>query len=74
MMISQDFIPVLVPAINKCMQEKNFSQLNHCLNAFNFMLKNTLDGINYAIEIASGGQINLDLNEMIFTTGNIFNI
>ncbi|MBY8981446.1 MAG: hypothetical protein KGD57_00725 [Candidatus Lokiarchaeota archaeon] len=74
MMISQDFIPVLLPAINKCMQEKKFSQLNNCLKAFNFMLKNTLDGINYAIEIASGGQINLDTNEMIFTTGNIFNV
>ncbi|MBY9007356.1 MAG: hypothetical protein KGD63_11430 [Candidatus Lokiarchaeota archaeon] len=73
-MISQDFIPVLVPAINKCMHKKNFDQLNQCLKAFNFMLDKALDGINYAIEIASGGQINLAQNEMIFTTGNIFSI
>ncbi len=74
MMISQDFIPILLPAINKCMREKNFDQLDQCLKAFNFMLNNTLDGINYAIEIASAGQINLEQNEVIFTTGNIFNL
>ncbi len=74
MMVSQDFIPVLVPALGKCMLEKNFSQLEQCIQAFNFMIKNALDGINYAIEIATGGAVVLEQNEMIFTTGNIFNV
>ena len=30
--------------------------------------------INFAVETASGGQINLDLEETIYNTGNIFEI
>jgi hypothetical protein len=37
-------------------------------------MKRVLEGINYGIEIASGGQIILDLDDTIFNLGNIFDI
>jgi hypothetical protein len=73
-MISQDFIPELVPAISRCYAEKNNSQLEDCLTAQEFMMKRVLKGIDFAVETASGGQINLDLEETIYNTGNIFEI
>ena len=73
-MISQDFIPELVPAISRCYAEKNNSQLEDCFTAQEFMMKRVLKGINFAVETASGGQINLDLEETIYNTGNIFEI
>ncbi|GAH13334.1 unnamed protein product, partial [marine sediment metagenome] len=36
--------------------------------------KRVLEGINYAITIASGGQILLELDETIYNSGNIFEI
>jgi hypothetical protein len=36
-------------------------------------MNNVLEGINYAIKIASGGQIELDIDGTIYNTGNIFN-
>ncbi|MFX1235337.1 MAG: hypothetical protein ACFFBY_12385, partial [Promethearchaeota archaeon] len=71
-MISQDFIPALIPAISNCIVEKNITQLEDCFRAFEFMMNRVLEGINNAIEIASGGQINLDLDATIYNTGNIF--
>jgi len=71
-MISQDFIPELIPAISSCLLEGNRGQLEDCFTAYDFMENRVLEGINYAIEIASGGQINLDLEGTIYDTGNIF--
>jgi hypothetical protein len=71
-MISQDFIPELIPAISKCLSENQHDQLTDCFKAYDFMMKSVLEGINYAIKIASGGQIELDLNDTIYNTGNIF--
>jgi hypothetical protein len=71
-MISQDFIPQLIPAISKCLSEGQREQLKDCFKAYEFMINNVLEGINYAIKIASGGQIELDLNATIYNTGNIF--
>ena len=71
-MISQDFIPELIPAIAKSIDEGHASQIEDLFRAYEFMMHRVLDGINYAIEIASGGQINLGLEDTIYNTGNIF--
>jgi hypothetical protein len=49
-------------------------QLKDCYTAYEFMMHRVLDGINYAVEIASGGQILLDLETTIYNTGNIFEL
>ncbi|MFX1469458.1 MAG: hypothetical protein ACFFB8_12425 [Promethearchaeota archaeon] len=74
MMISQDFIPELIPAISNCYAGKNMTQLEDCFRAYEFMMHRVLEGINYAVEIASGGQINLGIDDTIYNTGNIFEI
>jgi hypothetical protein len=72
-MISNDFIPELLPAISKCFTENNFIQMEECLNAFDFLMNKVLEGINYAYEIASRSQLRIDLDETLYNTGNIFN-
>ncbi len=74
MMISQDFIPELIPAISQYYAEKQMSQLEGCFRAYEFMMHRVLEGINYATKIASGGQIILDLDSTIYNTGNIFEL
>lgn len=71
-MISNDFIPELLPAISKSLRENNLSQLEDCINAFDFFMDKVLNGINKAIEITSGGQIQIGLYDSIYDTGNIF--
>ena len=71
-MINQDFIPVLIPAISNAYSGSNRNQLEDLFRAYEFMMKRVLEGINYAIGIASGGQILLDLEDTIFNSGNIF--
>ncbi|MFX1457647.1 MAG: hypothetical protein ACFFDB_19955 [Promethearchaeota archaeon] len=73
-MISQDFIPALVPAISTCYADKSMTQLEDCFRAQEFMMKRVLEGINFAVETASGGQIQLELEETLYNTGNIFEI
>ena len=73
-MISQDFIPELIPAISQCYADKHMPQLEDCFRAYEFMMHRVLEGINYAVELASGGQIVLDLDSTIYNTGNIFEI
>ncbi|MBY8983534.1 MAG: hypothetical protein KGD65_00545 [Candidatus Lokiarchaeota archaeon] len=73
-MISQDFIPELIPAISRSYAETNQAHLEDCFRAQEFMMKRVLEGINFAVDTASGGQINLDLEETIYNTGNIFEI
>ncbi|MFW9901946.1 MAG: hypothetical protein ACFFDY_11800 [Candidatus Thorarchaeota archaeon] len=74
MMISQDFIPELIPAISQCYAEQHMPQLEDCFRAYEFMMHRVLEGINYAVEIASGGQIILDIDSTIYNTGNIFEL
>ncbi|MFW9826992.1 MAG: hypothetical protein ACFFEY_05155 [Candidatus Thorarchaeota archaeon] len=74
MMISQDFFPELIPAISQCYVEKKNDQLEDCFTAYEFMMNRVLEAINYAIQIASGGQIVLDLDSTIYNTGNIFEL
>ena len=71
-MISNDFIPELLPAISKSLQENNIPLLEDCINAFEFLMDKVLNGINKAIEITSGGQIQIGLYDTIYDTGNIF--
>jgi len=73
-MLSQDFIPVLIPAISNCYLGTNTAQLEDLFRAYEFMMKRVLEGLNYAVEIASGGQIILDLDDTIYNSGNIFDI
>ncbi|MFX1366816.1 MAG: hypothetical protein ACFFCE_13525 [Promethearchaeota archaeon] len=74
MMISQDFIPELIPAISQYYAERQMPQLEDCFRAYDFMMHRALEGINHAVELASGGQIVLDLDSTIYNTGNIFAI
>ena len=73
-MINQDFIPVLIPAISNAYSGSNRDQLEDLFRAYDFMMKRVLGGINYAVEIASGGQILLELEGTIYNSGNIFDI
>jgi len=73
-MLSQDFIPVLIPAISNCYLGNNPAQLEDLFRAYEFMMKRVLEGLNHGIEIASGGQIILDLDDTIYNSGNIFDI
>ncbi len=73
-MISQDFIPELIPAISRCYVSESMTPIEDCFVAYEFLMKRVLEGINYAVEIASGGQIQLDLEDTIYNTGNIFEI
>lgn len=74
MMISQDFIPELIPAISHCFVGDTKTPLEDCFTAYEFWMNRVLEGINNAVSIASGGQIQLDLEGTIYNTGNIFEI
>ena len=74
MMMSQDFIPELIPAISRCYAGESMTPLEDCFTAYEFMMNRALEGINYAVEVASGGQIHLGLEDTIYNTGNIFEI
>jgi hypothetical protein len=72
-MISNDFIPTLLPAISNSLRENNLNQLKDCIKAFDFLMDKVLNAINKTIEIASGGDIELELNDTIYYDGDIFN-
>ncbi|MBD3195079.1 MAG: hypothetical protein GF317_08500 [Candidatus Lokiarchaeota archaeon] len=71
-MVDQDFLPGLINAMSKCIKDYKLDQLKNCFKAYEFMMNLVLNGINYAIELASGGQIELEIDDMIYHTGNIF--
>jgi len=71
-MISNDFIPELLPAISESLRIKNFDLLNDCIKAFEFLMNRVLNSINRAIDTTFGGQIKIGLYEGIYTMGNIF--
>ncbi|TXT58494.1 MAG: hypothetical protein BAJALOKI1v1_1630004 [Promethearchaeota archaeon] len=73
-MTSNDFIPELIPAICQNMDENNLDQLKSCIGAFYFLLDKVFEGINRAVEIASRGQLQLEIYEPIYYTGNILSI
>jgi len=70
-MVSNDFIPELIPAISKSATYNNPHLSDDCINGFNFLMDQVLEGINKAFEIASRGQIELEKTELPFHTGNI---
>ncbi len=63
-------IPDLIQAISTFHSEENADLLKDSFLAFEFLLKSILEGINNAVEISSGGQIQLNLHSNI----NDFNI
>jgi hypothetical protein len=73
-MVSQDFLPELIPDISSCILEENTSLTEDCYTAYDFFMNRVLEGINNGVKIASGGEINLDLNGTIYSTGNLFEL
>jgi hypothetical protein len=71
-MISNDFIPELLPAMDRCVAGTDYYVLFDFLSAFDFMMNKVLDGINYAYEIISRDQIHLDLDDTLYNTGDLF--
>lgn len=71
-MISNDFLPELLPDIAKQYEDQNYLLLKDLLNAFDFMINKVLDGINYAYEISSGKSIILELNDLYYDAGETF--
>ncbi len=65
-MVSQDFIPELVPAISKTLGEKNEYMTKRCVEAFDQLMNLVLDGINIAYKVASGKEINLERTELLY--------
>jgi len=72
MMIDQDFIPTMIPAIAKNYSENNIAHIEELYNVFEFIMNRILDGINNAVKITSEGQIKLDRDELIYTSGHVF--
>ncbi|TFG24449.1 MAG: hypothetical protein EU533_02115 [Promethearchaeota archaeon] len=73
-MISQDFLPELVPDISRCLSDNLGGQVQDCFKAYELMMDAVLEGINSAIKIASGGEIVLERDDTIYSTGNLFEI
>ncbi|MFW9950018.1 MAG: hypothetical protein ACFFKA_07825 [Candidatus Thorarchaeota archaeon] len=73
-MISQDFLPELIRDISSCIANDNTSQTEDCFTAYDFFMNRVLEGINNGIKIASGGEIILEDNDTIYSTGNLFEI
>jgi hypothetical protein len=71
-MISNDFIPDLLNGMSKAYDDKDPRKFSEIYKAFKFLMERVLVGINYAIKIASGNQIDLELHETIYDSGDIF--
>ncbi len=67
-MVSNDFIPELLPAISRRISEHKIGVAEGLYNAVKIMMNTVLDGINHAIVIASGGQIKLARDAPLFHT------
>ncbi|MFX1385498.1 MAG: hypothetical protein ACFFBP_24035 [Promethearchaeota archaeon] len=62
---SNIIIPNMIQAVSNFHSENNLNLLKDSFLAFEFLIKNVLEGINNALGIASGGQIQLDLESNI---------
>ena len=71
-MVSNDFIPELVPAISKSATYNNPHLIDDCIKGFNFLMDQVLEGINNAFKIASRSQIELGKTELPYHAGDIF--
>ena len=67
-MISNDFIPRLIPAMSKYYTANDIRHLEESYNVFEFLMNKVLDGIDYALGIASGGQIDIGRNSFLYIT------
>jgi hypothetical protein len=73
-MISQDFLPELIRDISLSIINNTHSLTEDCFTAYDFLMHRVLEAINNAIKIASGGEIVLDLDDTIYSTGNLFEV
>jgi len=67
-MISNDFIPSLIPAMSKYYAANDIRHLEESYNVFEFLMNKVLDGIDYALGIASGGQIDIGRDSFLYIT------
>lgn len=70
-MIDQDFIPGILKSLSEQLNFVNREQYGNLVKAFDYMMEMCLQGINYAVELASGDQINLDIDSAIYDTHNL---
>ncbi len=65
-MLSNDFLPAMIPALSKYHSENNLEMIKETLSAIDFLMKKVFEGINKAVEIASGGNIVLGLDDNLY--------
>src|SRR5271157_245216 len=65
-MVSQDFLPELVPAMSQRLAEHNVGQLQDLLHAFDQLMSVVLDGIDEAYAVASDGGICLEQPSLLY--------
>jgi hypothetical protein len=58
-MLSQEFVPILIPEIIYGFNNQNANSLGDLFQAYSFFMNRTIQGINKAVEIASNGKIHL---------------
>ncbi|MEJ2250565.1 MAG: hypothetical protein P8Y97_13045 [Candidatus Lokiarchaeota archaeon] len=71
-MISNDFIPDLLNGMSKAFNESDPIKFSELYKAFKFLMVRVFEGINYAILLASGNQMELDIYDTIYDSGDIF--
>ncbi len=71
-MLSNDFIPELLPAISKSITYRKPHLIDDCIKVFSFLMDQVLEGINEAFKIASQSKIQLNKYELPYYTGDIF--
>jgi len=67
-MISNDFIPELIPVMSNYFAANDIRHLEEYYKIFEFLMNKVLDGINYSLRIASGGQINIGRDKFLYNT------
>ncbi|GAH09332.1 unnamed protein product, partial [marine sediment metagenome] len=67
-MINNDFIPELIPVISNYFAANDIRHLEEYYKIFEFLMNKVLDGINYSLRIASGGQINIGRDNFLYNT------
>ncbi|MBN1803233.1 MAG: hypothetical protein JW891_17110 [Candidatus Lokiarchaeota archaeon] len=65
-MLSNDFLPAMIMALSIFHSENNIEMIKDTLSAIEFLMNKVLEGINKAVEVASGGNIKLELNNNLY--------
>ena len=67
-MINNDFIPRLIRAMSTQFAANDIKHIKEYYDIFEFLMNKVLDGINHALRIASGGQINIERDSLLYNT------